>query len=162
MAEIYAYLDLDGVEGESQDAKYQKKIEVQSFSWGAVNHSSFHHGTGSGIGKGQIQDITVSKFTDHASLQLFQNCTTGKVMSKGKLTLLKLQGETKIPYLEVELTHPVVTSFQISGNGNGDLPMEHVTVHFQAFKSKYQPQGDSGDPQGNVDFGWDIQQNAPA
>ena len=57
MADIYAFLELDGVEGESQDSEYQKKIEVQSIAWGGSNNSSFHHGTGSGIGKGHIHEI---------------------------------------------------------------------------------------------------------
>lgn len=162
MAYIYAFLELDGVEGELQDTEYEKKIEVQSVSWGGNNNSSFHHGTGSGIGKGHVHDLTVSKYADHSSLQLFKNCTTGKVMSTGKLTLLKLQDETKIAYLVVELTNVVVTAFQISAHGSGQLPMESVTLHFQKFKSSYKPQGDSGSAEGNVEFAWDIQKNEAA
>lgn len=162
MADIYAFLELDGIDGESQDSEYQGKIEVQSLSWGGSNNSSFAHGTGSGIGKGHVSDITLSKYVDHSSLQLFKNCITGKVMSTGKLTLLKLQAETKIPYFVVGLTNVVVTGYQLSGHGGGELPMESVTLHFQKFNSEYKPQGDSGSAEGNVEFGWDIQQNVAA
>ena len=162
MADIYAFLKLDGIEGEAQDSEHQKQIEVQSLTWGGSNNSSFQHGTGSGIGKGHINDITISKYVDHSSLQLFKNCTTGKVMSTGKLTLLKLQAETKIKYFVVDLTNVVVTGYQISGHGGGELPMESVTLHFQKFKSEYKPQGDSGPAEGYVEFAWDIQKSEAA
>ena len=34
MADVYAFLELKDIEGEAQDSKYEKKIELQSFSWG--------------------------------------------------------------------------------------------------------------------------------
>jgi type VI secretion system secreted protein Hcp len=162
MADIYAFLDLDGIEGESQDSDYTNKIELQSFSWGASNNSSYASGTGSGIGKGQIHDISCSKFTDKASLKLMERSVNGKPIETGKLSLLKQSGETKIPYLELELTNVVVTSFHVAAGSDGHLPMESFTLHFVKVQSHYKPQGNEGDPAGNIDFGWDLQQNIPA
>jgi|SRR5882757_3261029 len=162
MANIYAFLDLDGIPGESQDSEYKDKIELQSFSWGANNNSSYASGTGSGIGKGQIHDISCSKFADKASLKLMERAVNGKSINTGKLSLLKQSGETKIAYLELNLTDVVITSFQTSATGDGQLPMESFTLHFVKVKSAYKPQGNTGDPAGNVDFGWDLQQNGPA
>jgi type VI secretion system secreted protein Hcp len=162
MSDVYAFLKLNGVEGEAQDSEYQNQIEVQSVSWGASNNSSFAHGTGSGIGKGHISDIVITKYTDKASTNLFKNCTTGKVMTDGTLTLLKLQDETKIAYYKVDLTNIVVTSFQLSASGNGQLPMESVTLHFQKFKSTYKVQEDTGTAGGDSEFGWDIQKSQAA
>lgn len=159
MAQIYAFLDLEGVEGESQDDAYQKKIELQSVSWGSTNNSSFRAGTGSGIGQGDTHDISCTKYTDKASLTLHQKCTMGKVIPSGKLTLLKQQGDSKIAYFEVKLTNIVITSWHISGSGDGNLPMESFTLHFVKHESSYKPQGNEGDPAGNVDFSWDIQKN---
>ena len=50
MADIYAFLELEGIPGEAQDSEYKDKIELQSFAWGASNNSSYTSGTGSGIG----------------------------------------------------------------------------------------------------------------
>jgi type VI secretion system secreted protein Hcp len=161
MADIYAYLELEGIEGESQDAQYKDKIELQSVSFGAVNNSSYAQGTGSGIGKGRIQDISCSKFCDRASLRLWERTVNGKAVDSGKLSLLKLSGDTKIPYLELELTNIVVTSFQTSARGDGLLPMESFNLSFVQVKSHYKPQGNDGDATGSVDFGWDLQQNTP-
>jgi type VI secretion system secreted protein Hcp len=162
MANIYAFLDLQDIEGESQDPDYEKKIELQSFSWGASNNSSFASGTGSGIGKGQIHDISCSKFTDKASLRLMERAVNGKPIDSGKLTLLKQSGETKVAYFELDLKNVVVTSFHVAAGSDGQLPMESLTLHFVEVKSKYLPQGNEGDPSGNVDFGWNLQKNATA
>jgi type VI secretion system secreted protein Hcp len=162
MADVYAFLKLAGVEGEAQDSEHPKEIELQSFSWGASNSSSFAHGTGSGIGKGHVSDIVVTKFTDKSSTILFQNCTTGKTMTDGTVTLVKLQDEVKIPYLKIHLSNVVVTSFQMSAAGNGQLPMESVTLHFAKFKQTYKVQEDTGAAGGEAEFAWDIQKSIKA
>lgn len=162
MANIYAFLELEGIEGESQDSEYNNKIELHSFSWGASNNSSYASGTGSGIGKGQIHDISCSKFTDKSSLKLMERAVNGKPIETGKLSLLKQSGDTKIPYFELELTNVVVTSFNVAAGSDGQLPMESLTLHFVKVQSHYKPQGNEGDPAGNVDFGWDLQQNVAA
>lgn len=159
MAQIYAFLELEGIDGESQDSDYTNKIEVQSMQWGSTNNSSFRHGTGSSIGQGDTHDISCTKYTDKASLNLHKYCTMGKVIPSGTLTLCKQQGDSKIAYFQTKLTNVVVTGWTISANGNGQLPMEHFNLHFVKHESSYKPQGDSGDPAGNVDFNWDIQKN---
>jgi type VI secretion system secreted protein Hcp len=161
-ADIFAFLELEGIEGEAQDSDYEKKIELQSFSWGASNNSSFASGTGASVGKGQIHDISFSKYTDRASVRLMERAVNGQHIKKGKLSLLKQSGEKKIPYFEVELTDVVVTSFQLAAGGDGHLPMESGTLHFVKMHTYYKPQGNEGDATGNVDFGWDLQKNAAA
>jgi type VI secretion system secreted protein Hcp len=162
MADFFAFLDLDGIEGESQDSDYKNKIALHSFAWGATNNSSFKEGTGAGIGKGQIQDMSCSKYSDKSSLKLMERATNGKAIGKAKLSLLKQSGDVKIPYMEFELTNVVVTSWQLSASGDGQLPMEAFTLHFVKVKSSYKPQGNDGDPAGNVDFGWNLQENVAA
>lgn len=159
MAQIYAFLKLNGIEGESQDAEYQNQIELQSAGWGSSNNSSFDFGTGSGVGLGQVHDISCVKYTDKSSLNLHKYCVTGKVVPDGQLTLLKLQDQTKIAYFKVNMTNIVINGWSFSANGDGQLPSEHFTLHFVKSESTYLPQGDTGDPQGAVTFNWDIQQN---
>ena len=158
-ADIYAFLDLEGIEGEAQDSKYEKKIELNSFGWGASNNSSFQSGTGPSVSKGQIHDISFSKFTCQASLRLLERAVSGKPVPKGKLTLCKLVGDTKIPYFEIDMDHVCVTSYQLSAGSDGQLPHESGTIHFVKVKTKYKPQGKEGDASGHVDFGWDLQKN---
>jgi type VI secretion system secreted protein Hcp len=162
MADIYAFLELEDIPGEAQDSEYKDKIELQSFAWGASNNSSYTSGTGSGIGKGQVQDISISKFTCKASLKLLERAVSGKPIPTGKLTLLKLSGDTKVAYFEAELENVVCTSFHISAGGGGQLPMESATLHFVKVKSTYKPQANEGDATGPIEFGWDLQKNEAA
>jgi type VI secretion system secreted protein Hcp len=161
-ADVFAFLELEGIEGEAQDSEYEGKIELQSFSWGATNSSSFAVGSGGSVAKGQIHDISVSMYTSRASLRLMERAVNGLHIKKGKISLLKLSGEKKIAYFEVDLDHVLVTGFHISAHGGGQLPMESATLHFAKMKTKYLPQGNEGDAQGNVDFGWDLQKNVAA
>jgi len=162
MADVYAFLELEGIEGEAQDSDHTGKLELQSFSWGASNNSSFAVGTGGGVSKGQIHDISVSMFTSKASLRLLELAVTGKHIATAKLSLCKLSGDKKIAYFELDLEHVVVTSLQMAAGSDGQLPMESATLHFVKVKCKYQPQGNEGDAVGSVDFGWDLQKNQAA
>ena len=161
-ADVFAFLELEGIEGEAQDSDYQGKIELQSFSWGASNNSSFAVGTGASVGKGQIHDISISMYMSRASLRLMERAVNGLHINTGKISLLKLSGDKKIPYFEIDMDHVVVTIHNISAHGGGQLPMESATLHFVKMKTKYLPQGNEGDATGNVDFGWDLQKNVSA
>lgn len=91
-ADVFAFLELEGIEGEAQDSDHQGKIELQSFSWGASNNSSFATGTGGSVGKGQIHDISISMYTSRASLRLMERAVNGQHINKAKLSLLKQSG----------------------------------------------------------------------
>jgi type VI secretion system secreted protein Hcp len=160
MADLYAFLELEGIEGESQDSQYKDKIELHSISWGATNNSSFKHGTGATVSKGQIHELSISKFMCKASMRLFERCVDGQHVPTGKLTLCKMSGEdNKIAYFEIEFEKMYVTSYSLSASGGGDLPMESTTLSFVQAKTKYLPQSNEGDASGNVGFGWDLQRN---
>ena len=162
MADVYAFLELKDIEGEAQDSKYEKKIELQSFSWGATNNSSYSSGTGGNIGKGHIHDISFSKYMCKASPELMKRVVSGKAIPKGKLSLCKLSGEKdgdKIAYYEIELENIVLTSYQVSASGGAQLPMESGTLHFVTTKPSYTPQKNEGPGDGAIHFKWDLQQN---
>ena len=56
-----AFLMLDGIKGESNDAKHKGEIDVKSFSWGVSQTGAGHTGLGSGAGKAEFQDLTDRK-----------------------------------------------------------------------------------------------------
>ena len=160
MADLYAFLDLEGIEGEAQDSKYEKQIELHSVSWGATNSSSFASGTGASNSKGEIHEISFSKPMCKASMRIFERCVNGQHFKKGKLTLCKLAGDNnKIAYYEVDMEHVTITSYRLSASDGGQLPMETGSIHFVQVKTKYLPQSNEGDASGNIGFGWDLQRN---
>jgi len=93
---------------------------------------------------------------------LMERAVSGKVINTGKLTLLKMSGETKLAYLELELKKCVVTGFHVSASGNGQLPMESATLHFVKVKSTYIPQSNEGHAESGVEFSWNLQTNEHA
>jgi len=164
MAEIYAFLKLEGVDGETPDANYDKHLELQSFSWGATNNSSYGTGTGRGIGTGQVHNMCFSKYMCVGSPKLMERVIKGWPCSTGKLILCKRNSQDGKPleYYTCEMENVVITSYQMSASGGGQLPMESFSLDFVIVKPNYLAQKDDGSGKDNVGFGWDLQKNKEA
>jgi len=87
------FLELDGIKGESVDATHKDKIDVLSWSWGLSNTGTFHHGSGGGAGKANFQDISITKYIDKATADLWYHTASGKHIAKGSLAELATQLE---------------------------------------------------------------------
>ncbi len=158
--EIFAFLHLEGIEGEAEDSKFKDHLALQSVGWGATNGSSYAQGTGPTTqNKGQLHDISFSKYLCRGSLRLLERAVSGKPIKNGKLSLVKMVGETKFAYFEVNLEDVLVTSCHISAGGGGQLPMESCSISYVVAKSEYKPQGNEGDASGKILFGWNMQKN---
>ena len=83
----------------------------------------------------------VDKVCDKSSVTLFQNCTTGKHIKNGKIECLKLDGETRVKYLEVELTDIMVAKVDWSGQGSDSVLKESVELEFAEFHKTYHDAG---------------------
>ena len=164
MAEIYAFLKLEGVDGETPDAHYEKHLELQSFSWGATNNSSYSTGTGPGIGTGQVHNMSFSKFMCAGSPKLMERVIKGWPCDSGKLILCKRNSQDGKPleYYTVAMEKIVITSYQMSASGGGQLPMESFSLDFVIVKPNYVAQADDGSGKDNHGFGWDLQKNQEA
>ena len=60
MAAFDYFLRLDGIPGESLDAKHKGEIDVLSWSWGESQEIAATPGGGSGAGKVAMTDLHVS------------------------------------------------------------------------------------------------------
>jgi type VI secretion system secreted protein Hcp len=160
MADAFAFLNLEGAVGESQDDKYKDHIELQSVSWGATNSSSFVHGTGPGPGtRGHIHDMSFTKFMCKASTELMKRCVKGEPFKTGELILVKQSGD-KLGYYTVKMEEVAVTSYNMTNSGGGHLPHESFTIHFVVVKPNYVQQDNQGKPKGNFGFEWNLQKQA--
>jgi type VI secretion system secreted protein Hcp len=155
------FLKLDGVKGESKDAKHKDEIDIQSFSWGLSQTGAHAGGGGGGAGKVSVHDISVSKFFDKASTVLMNFCCNGKHIPSGLITVRKA-GEKPLEYLKIKLTDIIISSVQDAGHGGGDLLSESLTLNFAKFHVEYQEQkaDGSGTPAGEM--GWDVKANQKA
>ena len=157
----HMFLKIDGVEGESRDGAHEKEIDVLSWNWGMTQPASFHLGGGGGAGKVNVQDLSVTKNYDKASAKLMHGCASGQHFGKATLTVRKAGGEHPVEYLVLELSHVMITSISTGGSGGEDRLTENVTLNFATVKTTYTPQNERGEPEGDVEFGWDIETNVP-
>lgn len=159
-----AFLKIDGVTGESKDAKHPGEMEIFSFSFGAANSTTIGSATGgAGGGKASFHPFSFMKKTDKASPVLYQNCCQGQHIATGALTLRKAGG-TPLEYLKWKFKELFVDSIAWSGaSGGDDAPMESVTFVYGQMTIDYQPQNAQGQADGGaIHGGWDVTTNQKA
>ena len=164
MAATNVYLKLGDLKGESLDKDHKDWIEVENFSWGVDNPSSFSIGQGGQATQAHISSLNISKACDASSVFLWQAATTGRHIEDATLSCLKLNSTTdRLEYLKVEMTDLMVSAVQWSGTGGEVQVREHLSLIFAEFKSTYSLQTDDGDAAGGaVHFGWNIQTSTPS
>lgn len=157
-----AFLKLDGLDGESVRAGFEKWIEIYSFSLGASNPTNIGTGgEGAGAGKVSISSFNLMKKTDSTSPNMFQKCCGGSHYPKGSVWLNKAGGDKSISYLKYEFTEVFVESIQWSGaSGGDDTPAESVSLAFGSVNVTYTPQKADGTPGSAVIAGWSVKKNA--
>lgn len=159
MAQVDYFLKIEGIEGESEDSKHKKDVEVLSFSWGANNSGSMGHGTGGGTGKVMMQDLHFTFRQCCASPKLGEYVCTGKHIPKATLVCRKAGGDEPLEYLKLTLSDLVVSSYQMGGSQGDVLPIDQCSLNFTKIEHEYKPQTSGGTGSGQVKFGWDVKQN---
>jgi type VI secretion system secreted protein Hcp len=152
------FLKIDGVPGESPDAKHKGEIQLESFSWGEASPGGAASGGGGGAGKVQMQDLVFSMAVSKASPKLMLACATGKHHKEAVLTVRKA-GKTQQEFLVFKFKDVVVTSYQIGGSELGDAPMDQAALGFSTIQMEYKPQKADGSLDAPVKAGWDLKQN---
>ncbi len=120
---------------------------------------SGNRGTGSGTGKVDVHDITITKKLDKSSPTLQLACANGKHITKGKITFRKA-GENPLEYLTIDLDNVFISNYAIShANGSSEVPSETVSLNFVKIKTEYWTQSDKGAKGENANFSWDVAKN---
>jgi type VI secretion system secreted protein Hcp len=154
------FLKIDGVPGESADAKHQGEIEVESFSWGETNTGGGPAGSGGGAGKVQMQDLVVTMQVSKASPKLMIACATGKHHKDAVLTVRKA-GKSQQEYLVFKFKDVIVTSFQTGGSVASDILVDQASMRYSTIQMEYRPQKADGSLDSPVRAGWDLKKNKP-
>jgi type VI secretion system secreted protein Hcp len=155
------FLKIDGIPGESPDAKHKGEIDLEAFSWGAANVGAQPGGPGGGAGKVALQDLHFTTKVNKASPMLFLACATGKHIKQAILTARKA-GKTQQEFLIIKMTDVLISSYQASGSEAGaDLPMDQVSFNFARLDYEYRPQNPDGSLGPPVKSGWDVKKGKP-
>ena len=156
MAKVDYFLKLDPkLEGEAGDEKHKGEIEVESFSFGVVNHGTGGTGTGHGGGKSSQQDAMFTKKVDKASATLFKACATGQHYKSALLTVRKAGGKQE-EYLKVTLTGAYISSYSLGGSGGeGVVPTDTFAINFAKMAISYKEQKAEGGLGGEIKGSYD-------
>ena len=135
-----AFLKIDGIPGESTDAKHKDWLELTQFSFGVS-----HQVTGSLSGGGsQFSEranfdlFRIGKVVDIATPKLFLVCAKGSPIPKMSFELCRATGD-KTCYQRVDFEDCHVQGFKPAGapDSNSGLPMEEVSFTFSKMTIEY-------------------------
>ena len=151
------FLKLDGIPGDSTDAKHKGEIDVVAFSWGVARPGSPAPGRG-GAGKAIFEDLLVVARTSKASPKLWQACATGQHLKSAVLVCRKA-GKAPVEFLKITLEDVTITSYEIEGSDE-ELPLDQVALGFAKIETEFVSADPKGKPQPPVKTGWDLKKNA--
>lgn len=156
------FLDLGStIKGESKDSVYEGKIDIISWAWGMNQSGSAHTGGGSGAGKVNIDDLTITKYVDSASANFMLYCAKGNHFDEGTLVCRKAGGE-QLEYIVLKMKKIMVTNIQTGGGASDERLQETITLSFAEVSVDYVEQTDDGSGGAAIAFGWNIEQNIEA
>ena len=135
------FLQLDKIEGECEDEKHPKWIEIVGWSHGAeMPATNRRTSTGPSVERCNHNPIGFSKPIDKASMALMSHLWAGKEIAKGKIECFRADKENvPIDYLVIEMEGLFIASLGISG-GEGDIPQEEYTMTYGVIQYKYKGQ----------------------
>lgn len=138
-------LEIDGIEGEAQDADYPKSIEVSSFSWGVTNPGSYTNTGGPGTGRSTFQDLHFTASVNKASASLAKAVATGQYCATAKLHVSKAGAGEQQEYYTIILNDVLVSSYQSGGTeGSNAVPTDQFSLNFAKIEFDYAPQKNDG------------------
>ena len=157
---VFEHADL---KGETQDSVYKAKggIDVLAWSFGLSQSGTFHAGGGSGAGKVNYQDVSVTKWVDKASPILMLFCSNGGHIPKATIVVRKA-GTTPLEYITIVAEPVMITSVSTGGSGGEDRLTENITLNCGKINVKYIEQLATGLEGAKPEYTWDIAGNVKA
>lgn len=154
------FIKIKGIDGEAQDRVHEGEIDILAWSWGLSQSGTTHVGGGSGAGKANFQDISITKWVDKSSTKLMMAAAKGTHIPEATLVVRKA-GDKPMEYITIQMKDILVTSVSTGGSGGEDRLTENVSLNFAEVGVRYieqKPDGSEGD---KPEFLWDIPGNSP-
>jgi type VI secretion system secreted protein Hcp len=151
MAAIDYFLRIDGIPGESADAKHKGEIDVLAFSWGVSGGAS---GSGRAAPKAVLDDLVVVARTSKASPLLWLACAQGKHIKSAVLTCRRA-GKAPQEFLKITLEDVLVASYELDGSDE-EPPLDQIALSYGKIVTEYTPVDASGKAQPPVKAAWDL------
>lgn len=167
MADDY-FLKIDGIEGESQDARHRGEIVLDAWSFGGTAEGmvggkpSAPARSGVASGRFSAQDFQFTAKVSKASPKLFETCVTGARLREAAMSARKAGAEQQ-DYLRIRLSDVVISSYQQGGSSaSGDVPVDQVSCSFARIEIEYKEQRPDGSLGGSVSVMFDLRKKTPS
>jgi type VI secretion system secreted protein Hcp len=135
---VDAFADIDGIPGESVNARHADEIDVFSLSWCVTNAGNVG---GGGAGRPTFDNLVLGKHTDLATVPLVEAAATGQQIQNAVITLERA-GATPFAFLVIELQDVLVT--RVNSGWEGNQPDEQVSLAFGEACWEYRSQDATG------------------
>ena len=145
------FLKIDGIEGESSDAKHKGEIEIESFSWGASAPGTGGPG-GGGTGRVTMEDFSFTTPVTMASPKLFLACVERRRIKTALLTVRRSGGQQP-DFLKVTMSDVQISGWKQAADA--ELPIDQVSMNFGKVQIAFAGQRPDGTPGDTVTAGWD-------
>jgi type VI secretion system secreted protein Hcp len=146
---VSLFLLLDGIPGDSTDARHADEIEVTAFSFGLASAGgSPAAGTGAATGKATFDGLTVVARSSRASPLLMQACAQARRLGSAVLSVQRA-GDRPVDVMVVRLSDVIVGAYTVSAGG-GEGPEDEITLSFARI------QYDVSDGQQTTTASWDL------
>ncbi|MBI2480731.1 MAG: type VI secretion system tube protein Hcp [Planctomycetia bacterium] len=152
----------DGIDGESDDDKHGKWIDVLSVDWGMHRPGGGATGQTRRRGAAIVQDMTLTMEYEKAAPKLQEACLDGKVIDKLEIEQTATYGGARATYLKYELKNVMITSIQVNASGNDEAgpPTLVIANNFEEVKVTYTEYDSAGKKKGNIEHGWKVEKGA--
>ena len=158
------FLQIQGIKGDSSDAKHKEQSEVISYHHnimqargGALSAEGVHTGS-----RAEHDDFVITKRLDSASPTLSIYCCDGKHIPYIKLELCRAMGE-KTVFMTYEFKDGIVASISTLGSGDEDdpIPIEEISFRYGQIEWAYTPTDITGGGKSRaaIRSGWSTMEN---
>ncbi|WP_285353182.1 type VI secretion system tube protein Hcp [Pseudomonas sp. ME-P-057] len=158
-----AYLQIEGISGETLSEGYEGWIELQDFDLSANQTASATSASAGGAtsGRAYMGDFLARKAVDNATAKIHEACCSGKHFKHVVVHVFRA-GDPKVKYLEVLLEEVIISSFALAGNGDkrDSFPAELIAFNYGRIQLIYSKLSRvSGQGAGQIAGGWDAINN---
>jgi type VI secretion system secreted protein Hcp len=157
VAAVDYFLKIDGITGESLDAKHTGELELEGFTWGETQQG-VPVASGADAGKVQFHAFHFAMRTSKASPQLLLACASGQHLKSAILTARKA-GKTPQEFLVLTLTNVLVASYETGATPVQPYPTDQVSLSFGQIQVEYRAQKPNGTLEAPIQVGWNVAAN---
>ena len=134
------FIKMDGITGESADAKHKGEIDVLSWSWGVTTSSSTHVGGAGVAGRAIPADLRFSHRIDLATPSLIKACASGRHIREAVVSVQKAGADPRAapdPFLTIKLRDVLVKSVEPGVSTLENNATETVGLAFSKIEFEY-------------------------